>query len=87
MHDIAVGEGFVWVAVTEGIIQIDPDRGEVLGMIDLSYNPTKITAGLGSLWVTDFSTGMLHRIDPLSGEETGSVFVGDRPMDVLVSPD
>lgn len=56
-------------------------------MIDLSYNPTKITAGLGSLWVTDFSTGMLHRIDPLSGEETGSVFVGDRPMDVLVSPD
>ncbi|MBN1266300.1 MAG: hypothetical protein JXA25_12460 [Anaerolineales bacterium] len=86
LYDLTAGEGFIWAAVSDGILRIDPDRGEVLGVFELPFTPSRIRAGLGSLWVTNVSGGTLHRIDPLSGEETGSVFVGDSPMALIISP-
>jgi hypothetical protein len=67
---IAFGEGSVWVVSgSDGdgeLVQIDPDKDEVVGRFRLSGGPFAVAAGDGWLWVTDEGGDRVMRIDPHS---------------------
>jgi streptogramin lyase len=67
---IAFGEGFVWVVSGSNgdgeLVQIDPDKDEVVGRFALSGGPFAVAAGDGWLWVADESGDRIMRIDPQS---------------------
>lgn len=69
---VAVGEGAVWVAVTDWnadgsargrILRIDSDTNEIVGEVALETPAIGLAAGAGAVWVTD-GLGTLVRIDP-----------------------
>jgi glutamine cyclotransferase len=70
--NLAVGEGSVWVALTdyeEGgavrgrLVRIDPATNQITGEIVVGRSAAGVAAGFGAVWVTD-GLGTLYRIDP-----------------------
>ena len=57
---LAVLDGALWVSGIS-LQRIDPQSDRVSGMVDV--NSTSVTAGFGSLWITDVS-GRVERITP-----------------------
>jgi hypothetical protein len=76
---ITTGEGSIWIARADGtIVQIDPDRNEVVGVpipFGKPHPDSNLTlrAGEGSLWALDGSAGTLTRIDPQGRRVSGRV--------------
>jgi len=65
-REIAVGEGFVWVAnAGDGTVtRIDP-RGRVAGApIAVGEDPIGIAVGAGAVWTANFRAGTVTRIRP-----------------------
>ncbi len=57
--------GSIWIVVPDGnVLRIDPGSARVLGSVGVGNAPSAITAGAGSLWVTNRSDGTVTRIDP-----------------------
>lgn len=91
--DVAFGDGALWVIADvdqEGeLLRIDPDTTEVQHRIPLA-DPSgwnQIATGEGAVWVTSspniHSDGVslvhLYRIDPLTGDVTAKIHLGDGP--------
>lgn len=68
---IAIGEDRVWVASPSTVYAVDPVDGRVTLGIDVG-GVTGLAAGEEAVWVIDDLSGTLLRLDPVSGEQTGS---------------
>jgi hypothetical protein len=73
----------VWLRVLDGIAVVDPETGEQRRRIDsvetgqFAYRGIWAMPSFGSLWDTDRETGLVHRIDPISGESVATIDVAD----------
>ena len=83
------GAGSLWSVSSEGqLTRIDPETGEIVATIGLGImKPGGLTFGAGSVWVTDYYSPLVLRIDPavndvvnrfpLPEKGLGTVFTGD----------
>lgn len=68
---IAVGYGAVWVPEPrlDTVVRLDASTGKIEARISVSGEPTRVTSGLGSIWVTTIGGhSAVWRIDPESNE-------------------
>jgi DNA-binding beta-propeller fold protein YncE len=66
-RELAVGEGFVWVAnAGDGTVtRIEPAKGEVVGEpIAVGEDPIGIAVGAGAVWTANFHDGTVSKIQP-----------------------
>lgn len=96
-HDLAIGEGAVWVLVKEGvgrrksILRIDPKTNGVAAPIPVDGSTVRIAAGQGWLWVLEQEAPLLGywnpkviRIDPVTHEPRGDpILLGRTAVDAL----
>jgi len=62
-----------------------PNYGPIVKKtIRTDLQPCGVVAGFGAIWVTNFGTGTLQRINPATNRVTGRVKVGDRPCGLAV---
>jgi Bacterial transcriptional activator domain len=59
--------------------------GAVEATVPLSAPPTDVTAGFGSLWVTEASAGLLVRVDAQRRKVIATIPVGARPSRVITA--
>jgi class 3 adenylate cyclase/DNA-binding beta-propeller fold protein YncE len=85
--DVAVGEGYVWVADqrTDTVMRVDPDSNRGQPIRGVGNGPSGIAIGEGAVWVANGLDGTVARIDPRSGTVTERYPVGFRPSDVAVA--
>jgi class 3 adenylate cyclase/DNA-binding beta-propeller fold protein YncE len=64
-HDLAIGEGAVWLtsAVSQQIRRIDPGRRSIEGVQDLPSETSAVAAGAGAVWVA-LHNGTVYKLDP-----------------------
>lgn len=85
---MAVGNGQVWLALTDGkILGLDPASLSLLTMLDLKKQLTGVDFAFsqGAVWVNDTSNAVLTRIDPASKQvvasfSTGSAYATPTPL-------
>jgi streptogramin lyase len=79
---LAVGEGFVWVAVNQGrslaVLKIGPELEDLkqsitiersaTGTLSIQRNTVILTTGHGAVWALERGSSEVTRIDPASGE-------------------
>ncbi len=74
---VVAGGGVVWVTDSEGLARLDPDSGAVIDHVELE-GPGDIVLSTGTLWVAESGSGVVHRLDPRTGEARGTALtVGD----------
>jgi len=57
--------GALWIVHPDGLVsRIDPDSGRASESVGVGNAPSAISAGAGSLWVTNSADGTVTRIDP-----------------------
>ena len=78
---IATGEDRVWVSLSSELVAVDPVRNRVVLRVDVP-DATGLAVGEGSVWMLDDFTGELLRLDPRTGEGTGSATVPGNLDDV-----
>jgi len=83
--DIVVGEGAVWAAVDHYIVKLDPDSGEVLGMVDTLSRANGVAVGFGYVYVTNYVEGTVMRLDAETLEMIDSVQVGGSPWGIAIT--
>ena len=66
-HNIATGEGAVWVAEDERVVEIDPGTNTLARRVSID-SPGALAVGAGAAWVTDSENGKLWRISGRSIE-------------------
>ena len=66
-HNIATGEGAVWVAEDEHVVEIDPGTNKLARRVSID-SPGALAVGAGAAWVTDPENGKLLRISRRSVE-------------------
>ena len=79
MHDMAVGEGWLWVigdAVDRRVFRVDPRTGAIRGITRLPFAPGAIAAGAGGVWVTGSIQDVVARLDPQNGRLRQTIRVG-----------
>jgi streptogramin lyase len=79
MHDMAVGEGSLWVigdAVDRRVFRVDPRTGAIRGITRLPFAPGAIAAGGGGVWVTGSIRDVVARLDPRDGRVQQTIRVG-----------
>ena len=79
MHDMAVGEGWLWVigdAVDRRVFRVDPRTGAIRGITRLPFAPGAIAAGAGGVWVTGSIRDVVARLDPRDGRVRKTIRVG-----------
>jgi hypothetical protein len=84
---VAAQEGRVWVlaGIGQTVQEIDATRAVTRGRpIPVDGFPTTIDAGAGFVWVTDYASGSLHRLDPDTGQIWTLEGVAEAPGDVAV---
>ena len=90
---IAIGDGSVWLTVPgppDGRValwRVDPLTLRVIQTIAIGpeegYPPAvELTAGAGAIWVTNFFSGTLVRVDPKLGVVTATIKIGHHPFGV-----
>jgi virginiamycin B lyase len=62
--NVAAGFGSVWVAVSGGLVRLDPATGGVVARISTGRRPWGVAAGEGAVWVGDWNDGTVTRVDP-----------------------
>ena len=91
--DVAFGLGSLWIAdsAKNSVVQIDPTTGETLNTVTTGKTPAAIAVGRGTLWVANTDSNTISWFEvPGQGQAIvpeASIEVGDRPVDVAVSPD
>ena len=83
--DIAVGEGAVWAAVDHYVVKLDPDTGDVLGVVDTLSRATGVAAGFGYVYVTNYQGGFVLRLDAETLEIIDSIHVGGSPWGIAIT--
>jgi outer membrane protein assembly factor BamB len=79
MHDMAIGEGWLWVlgdAVDRRIFRVDERSGAIRGTTLLPFAPRSIAAGEGGVWVTGSMDDVVARLDPKDGSRRQIIHVG-----------
>jgi ABC-type transport system substrate-binding protein/DNA-binding SARP family transcriptional activator len=77
--------GSIWIVDPDGYVsRVDPDSARQLGSVDVGNDPSAITAGAGSVWVTNGNDGTVTRIDPATLLAT-TIPVGHGPAAVAVN--
>jgi streptogramin lyase len=87
MHDMAVGEGSLWVigdAVDRRVFRVDPRTGAIRGITRLPFAPGAIAAGNGGVWVTGSIRDVVARLDSRDGHVRQTIRVGRGVGDVAV---
>ncbi len=52
LHDVAFGEGAIWLAdVSETVIRVSPSGNRVTGSTELGVIPAAVTTGYGAVWL------------------------------------
>jgi streptogramin lyase len=76
----------VWVANDGGgtLARIDPKKNRVTRRIKVGRGACEVAAGFRALWVTNYRTGSLLRVD-LRTYRVRVIRVGDTPFDVIVA--
>jgi YVTN family beta-propeller protein len=64
---------------------IDPDRGEIVGQIQVGAEPGGIAIGEGYAWVTNTSADTVSQIDLTSRSVINSIEVGRAPTGIIVA--
>jgi streptogramin lyase len=81
--DVVVAEGDVWltasigksaISATPSLLRIDSATNAVVDTYALSVQPTLVTFGEGSVWVTSYR-GAVLRVDPATGETTATITI------------
>ena len=68
------------------VTPLDPATNELGAAIRVGDDPSDITTGLGAVWVTDASEGVIYRIDP-DLRSVSKIMVGGPLAAVAVDPD
>jgi len=64
---------------------ISPGDGAVVATVKLAARPTDLTAGFGSLWVSEAAVGAVVRVDPARHTVLATIPVGARPSRVVAA--
>ena len=62
------------------VVRINPATRQVVASIAAGKDPSGVTVGEGSVWVTNSGDGTVSRIDPVGNKVTGVIPVGKRPV-------
>ena len=82
---VTAGFGALWVASTaDGVIRRIDLRRDTASHTTTVSSPTAIAVGGDAVWVASEETGTVVRLNPRSGEQLGSVGVGNGPSAVAV---
>jgi YVTN family beta-propeller protein len=87
LHDVAVGEGSVWVTgdmVDRRIWRLDPETGRVEATIHSPVGMRTVAAGEGALWITAPIDDLVLRLDPATNRITDRIPVGAGASGVAV---
>ncbi len=77
--------GSVWIVSPDGVVlRIDPGSVRVVDSVAVGNAPSAITAGAGSVWVTNSADGTVTRIDPATLLPK-TIPVGNGPAAVAVN--
>jgi YVTN family beta-propeller protein len=77
--------GSLWIVSPDGYVsRIDADSARGVGSVGVGNAPSAITAGAGSVWVTNSADGTVTRIDPSTLVAT-TIPVGHGPAAVAVN--
>lgn len=82
---MAFGFGSLWV-LGEELERLSPATMAVEGTVELASGAVRVTAGLGSVWVTDEGSAVL-RVDPDEEGISRTYDVGGSPFGIDVGPD
>jgi YVTN family beta-propeller protein len=82
--EVALGEGGVWVADSDGIDHLAADGGSFHAHIKLPFSEFELAAGAGAVWATDQQGDSVWRIDPIRDQVVGTVHVGLHPAGVAI---
>jgi streptogramin lyase len=77
--NVAEGYGSVWVAVSGGLVRLDPASGAVVARIDLGNRPWGVTTGGGGVWVANQTDGTVTRVDPTTNAIVWRVRLDEAP--------
>jgi Protein kinase domain len=83
-HDIAIGEGSVWLPDDEGhqVWQVDPESNLVEDTYEVDGRTFAVAVGAGAVWAPS-DDGSVIRIDPTTGD-TERIEVGGAPTGIAV---
>jgi YVTN family beta-propeller protein len=82
---LGVTTKFVWAATSKGLVRLDPRTLETKTVDDVGR--FGLAATPDSVWVSDFSGGVVSRFQPAKGVETASVEVPDNPNAIAALDD
>jgi streptogramin lyase len=84
--NIAVCRGRIWTSSLRGpsLVVVDPSTARVTARMPVGVGSVGLACGR-ALWVANYDTGELLRIDPVRRVVTGRASVGVRPRTVLIS--
>ena len=85
---LAVGEGAVWVTEGSTLWRYDPQTGRLLQTIDLgsSFVSNAIATGGGAVWLTNFSSGQVERVDARTRQVSQPISIPGKTTRVAVGP-
>ena len=83
-HDIAIGDGSVWLPDDEGhqVWQVDPESNLLEDTYEVDGRTFAVAVGAGAVWAPS-DEGSVIRIDPTTGD-TERIDVGGAPTGIAV---
>ena len=85
---IASGGGGIWVTTPSGAVRIDPTTNAISAKVLVGGGNDEIE-GIGvnsaGVWVADFDTDSVYRIDPKTLKVVATIPVGEAPEDLLAT--
>ena len=94
IHDVAFGEGAIWLADTsQSVVRVSTNGNRVTGATELGVIPTAVAAGYGAAWVAlpdpTRPSAALWQIDPKTVRVTHTITFGKAtslllPLDVAI---
>jgi YVTN family beta-propeller protein len=80
---VAVGKESIWVAGSEGVVEVDPRSLKVVETWPTRFAAGKIAVGEGAAWATHLGDDQVTKIDETTGQSAG-IDVGNGPRDLAV---
>ncbi len=74
---LALGGGRVWIGTTRSIVALDPATGRRVAAFPFHCSCGSIAFADGSLWMIDFNTEGVDRIDPSTGHVEARIIAAD----------
>ena len=76
----------VWIGIGDGLLKVDPATNKVAKTIPLTISPEFLAFGFSSLWVTNFDSQVVLRVDPVTGRTLASI-PATFPQGIVATPD